>query len=203
MPAYYAMGYLSGVLFTTIREHPHAKTPNARGEPCQQPQRGSWVGTRRSAVWPVSSSPPFSTARATFTAHGSTPAVLLHSLRHEAFLRIAPAYTEHSPCTAGAFAGYLCSGLSAGEGPSPWGCIPVYTAFPCADSYAPSDSPLEHRAFVRRFPLTPSPLRFPSAEESPVFSMEDASRTREVACSSPCPVRALRLPSLCTAGRPG
>jgi len=31
MPAYYAMGYLSGVLFsvTTTREHPHAKTPNA------------------------------------------------------------------------------------------------------------------------------------------------------------------------------
>jgi len=26
MPAYYAMGYLSGVLFTTIGEHPHAKT---------------------------------------------------------------------------------------------------------------------------------------------------------------------------------
>jgi hypothetical protein len=35
MPAYYAMGYLSGVLFsvTTIGEHPHAKTPNAGGEP--------------------------------------------------------------------------------------------------------------------------------------------------------------------------
>jgi len=30
MPAYYAMGYLSEVLFrvTTIVEHPHAKTPN-------------------------------------------------------------------------------------------------------------------------------------------------------------------------------
>ena len=35
MPAYYAMGYLSGVLFrvTTIEEHPRAKTPNAGGEP--------------------------------------------------------------------------------------------------------------------------------------------------------------------------
>jgi hypothetical protein len=34
MPAYYAMGYLSGVLFsvTTIGEHPHVKTPNARHE---------------------------------------------------------------------------------------------------------------------------------------------------------------------------
>ena len=33
MPAYYAMGYLSGVLFrvTTIGEHPHVKTPNAIG----------------------------------------------------------------------------------------------------------------------------------------------------------------------------
>ena len=29
MLAYYAMGYLSGVLFMTIGEHPHAKTPNA------------------------------------------------------------------------------------------------------------------------------------------------------------------------------
>ena len=31
MPAYYAMGYLSEILFrvTTIGEHPHAKTPNA------------------------------------------------------------------------------------------------------------------------------------------------------------------------------
>jgi hypothetical protein len=35
MPAYYAMGYLSEILFrgTTIGEHPHAKTPNAGGEP--------------------------------------------------------------------------------------------------------------------------------------------------------------------------
>jgi hypothetical protein len=30
MPGYYAMGYLSGVLFTPIGEHPHAKTPNSR-----------------------------------------------------------------------------------------------------------------------------------------------------------------------------
>ena len=169
----------------------------------RKPQRGSWVGTRRSAVWPVSSSPPLSTVRATCTAHGSAPAVLLHSLRHAAFLRMSPAYTEHAPCTACACAGSLCSGLSAGEGPSPWGCIPVYTASPCADSDAPSDSPLEHRAFVRRFPLTPSPLRFPSAEESPGCSMEDSSSTLEVACSSPCPVRALRLPRLCTEGRTG
>ena len=35
MPAYYAMGYLSGVLFrvTTIGEHPHVKTPNAGPQP--------------------------------------------------------------------------------------------------------------------------------------------------------------------------
>ena len=35
MPAYYAMGYLSGVLFKvmTIGEHPHAKTPNAAAQP--------------------------------------------------------------------------------------------------------------------------------------------------------------------------
>ena len=35
MPADYAMGYLSGVLFsvTTIGEHPHARTPNASAQP--------------------------------------------------------------------------------------------------------------------------------------------------------------------------
>jgi hypothetical protein len=35
MPVYYAMRYLSGVLcsVTTIKEHPHTKTPNAGGEP--------------------------------------------------------------------------------------------------------------------------------------------------------------------------
>ena len=44
MPAYYAMGYLSGVLFsiTTIGEHPHAKTPNAAPQPL--PKAGAEVG---------------------------------------------------------------------------------------------------------------------------------------------------------------
>src|SRR5215471_5279532 len=55
--------------------------------------------------------------------------------------------------------------------------ILVYTAFPCSDYYAPSDSPLRHRAFVRRFPLTTSPLLLASAEEPPVFRMEDSNRT--------------------------
>ena len=41
MPVYYAMRYLSGVLcsVTTIKEHPHAKTPNACGEP--RPEAGA------------------------------------------------------------------------------------------------------------------------------------------------------------------
>jgi hypothetical protein len=34
-----------------------------------------------------------------------------------------------------------------------------------------------------------------------VFRMADANSTREGACFSPCPFRALRLPSLCTAGK--
>src|SRR5262245_53092214 len=38
----------------------------------------SWVGTRRVALRYVSSSPPFSTVHATFTAHGATPLVGLH-----------------------------------------------------------------------------------------------------------------------------
>ena len=37
-----------------------------------------WVGTRRVALRYVSSSPPLSTVRATFTAHGAAPLVVLH-----------------------------------------------------------------------------------------------------------------------------
>ena len=33
MPAYYAIGHLSGALFPTIGAHPHAKTPNAAPQP--------------------------------------------------------------------------------------------------------------------------------------------------------------------------
>ena len=71
---------------------------------------------------------------------------------------------------------------SQGEGPSPWGICPVYTAFLCSDSDAPSDSPLWHRAFVRRFPLTTSPLLLASTGESPVFGREDSNGMMEVAC---------------------
>jgi hypothetical protein len=60
----------------------------------------------------------------------------------------------------------------------------VYTAFPCSDYYAPSDSPLWHRAFAKRYPLATSPLRFPSPEESPVFPMSDSHKMAEVARSS-------------------
>ena len=123
----------------------------------------------------VSSSPPFRTVRMVFTAHDSTPAVLLHGGNHEVFLRISPASPEYtvdslrvrlvpllqSFCRLGAFA---------------LGGLPVYTAFPCSDSSAPSDSPLSPRAFVKRFPLTTSPLHFPSTEDSPVFTMEDSHK---------------------------
>src|SRR5712692_7057581 len=47
----------------------------------------------------------------------------------------------------------------------------------------------------------PPPLT--SWEKLPVFSREDSDGTIQVACSSPCPVRALRLPSLWTLGRSG
>ena len=40
--------------------------------------RFRWVGTRRVVLRYVSSSPPFSTVRATFTAHGAAPLVVLH-----------------------------------------------------------------------------------------------------------------------------
>jgi hypothetical protein len=37
MPGYYAMRYLSGFLFTTIGEHPHAEAPNSRLNLAQDP----------------------------------------------------------------------------------------------------------------------------------------------------------------------
>jgi len=46
----------------------------------QQPQRGSWVRTRRSALRPVSSSSPLRTGRATFMASGSAPVIGLHGM---------------------------------------------------------------------------------------------------------------------------
>ncbi len=56
MPAYYAMGYLSGVLFsvTTIGEHPHAKTPNAQAEARATPEKPT--PANRCPLWPVASS---------------------------------------------------------------------------------------------------------------------------------------------------
>ena len=51
--------------------------------------------------------------------------------------------------------------------------------------------------------LASFPLPVPSLTKSPVVSMDDASRTLQVAWASPCPVRALRLPSLGTEGRAG
>ena len=47
------------------------------------------------------------------------------------------------------------------------------------------------------------PPPFTSWEKLPVFSREDSDGTRQVACSSPYPVRSLRLPSLWTLGRSG
>ena len=52
-------------------------------------------------------------------------------------------------------------------------------------------------------PPSSCPLALAFLGRVPVFSMEDSSGTRQVACSSPCPVRSPRLPSLCTEGRSG
>jgi hypothetical protein len=56
--------------------------------------------------------------------------------------------------------------------------------------------------FREAFPPHDFPLRFPSTEELPVFSMADSNGTRQVACS-PSPFRSLRLPSLWPLGTSG
>src|SRR5262249_48103722 len=71
-----------------------------------------WVGTRRVALPYVSSCPPLKTVRTTFMVYGLAPAVILRGPRS------VPSHFASStglhPWTACAFAGYLCSGLSAG-----------------------------------------------------------------------------------------
>ena len=63
--------------------------------------------------------------------------------------------TGMHPWTACACAGYLCSGLFEGEGPSPWGVFPGRTALPSSDYDAPSVTPLRPRDVVRGLPLPP------------------------------------------------
>lgn len=84
------------------------------GKVCQG-RRLRWVATRRGLHKPVSSSPPFKTGLAAFTAPGLTPLVFL---RGQTALRSVPSHFSSStgvhPWTACAFAGYLCSSLSKG-----------------------------------------------------------------------------------------
>jgi hypothetical protein len=70
--------------------------------PCHRPATSypgalRWVATRRRLDKPVSSSPPFSTGRATFTASGAAPEVLLH-VEHGASVSISAAFTDVHPC---------------------------------------------------------------------------------------------------------
>jgi hypothetical protein len=120
----------------------------------------SWVATRRGLHKPISSSPPFKTGLAAFTAPGLTPSVLLRS---QTAPRSVPSHFSSStgvhPWTACAFAGYLCSSLSEGEGPSPSVLILVCPAFLGSDYSAPSDSCEDIGSFVG-LSLTYSPLPF-------------------------------------------
>jgi hypothetical protein len=61
----------------------------------------------------------------------------------------------------------------------------------------------DFQLILAQMPFPPSPLAFPSLTKPPVFDLEDSTSTRQVACSSPCPIRSLRLPSLWTEGRTG
>ena len=74
------------------------------------------------------------------------------------FDAIAPAYTSTTLVDSLRVRWVLCSPTtfvlrtSKGEGPSPWGVFPVWTALPSSDYYAPSATPLRHRDFVRGLP---------------------------------------------------
>ena len=67
--------------------------------------------------------------------------------------------------------------------------------------------PIRHLSGTSAFrlgsPPSSCPLAWAFLGRFPVLSMDDCNGTREVACSSPCPFRALRLPSLWTLGRSG
>src|SRR3989442_1127779 len=102
---------------------------------------------------------------------------------HEAFLRLAPASTEHAPWTACAFAGSLCSRLATGEGPAPSVLILVSPAFLGADSSAPSDSSGGPWRVVG-VSLASCPLVLTSLTKSPVFVMSDSIKMAEVARAS-------------------
>src|SRR5688572_26759817 len=73
-----------------VRRITHAMSGHRKREP------GSWIGTRRVTLPHVSSSPPFRTVRAAFTAYGSAPAVLLPGTHQEASRRLSPASTEYT-----------------------------------------------------------------------------------------------------------
>jgi hypothetical protein len=113
-----------------------------------------------------------------------------------------PQPPRRPPWTAGAVAGDRWARLATGEGPAPWGPLPVDPACPGADDAAPADAPCWPRACVQRGPLPPSPRRCPSREAAPGCSLAAARGTREGACS-PWPVRAWRLPRRWAVGRAG
>jgi hypothetical protein len=78
----------------------------------------------------------------------------------------------------------------------------VYTAFPCSDYYAPSDSPLGPRVFVRRFPRTPSHCACHPSGSLPCLSWRTQARwlrwhvllTPSALCGSPVPAEGKQVP---------
>jgi hypothetical protein len=161
---------------------------------------GSWVGARRVALLYVSSRPPFRTARTTFMVCGSTPVIILHGGTRKRrvpcrqFHRYPPVYRLRvhwlpvfpSSHKLGAFA---------------LGTHPRVGGFPARRLLRPIRHSLQASGFRPGSPPSYCPLPLASCKELPVFSLEDSHETRQVACSSPCPSRSLRLPSLWTAGR--
>ena len=132
-----------------------------------------------------------------FPAHGSTPLIVLHGMTMKRrcpflqFHRCSPVYSLRvhwgplfpSSQRLGAFA---------------LGPPPRVDGFPVLRLLRPIRHSSQASGFRPGSPPSSCPLPFASGEELPVFSLEDSNGTRQVACSSPCPCRSLRLPSLWT-----
>src|SRR6266446_4832410 len=134
-----------------------------------------WVATRRGLTKPVSSSPPFRAVRETFTSYGSKPPIqsprkflkrlfpfpLLHGAFPVDSLRVRKVPFVRSFRRLGAFA---------------FSPRPGVDSFPVFRLLCPNRLLMRHRSFVG-LSLAYFPPSLASVMRSPVFPMEDSSKT--------------------------